>query len=113
MEIQRIKEKNSLHTFKDGIGKTEDNPIFATSQSRMRIGMHLKACWFGLWHSPKPFLSCSTPYIRNSDIGGRHFDREYRQDDGAFLYCQYANLRSNHRPKDFKGYGQADGENVR
>ena len=43
MEIQRIKEKNSLHTFKDGIGKTEDNPIFATSQSRIRIGMHLKA----------------------------------------------------------------------
>ena len=43
MEIQRIKEKNSLHTFKDGIGTTEDNPIFATSQSRMRIGMHLKA----------------------------------------------------------------------
>lgn len=30
----------SLYPLKD---KTEDNPIFATSQSRMQIGMHLKA----------------------------------------------------------------------
>ena len=41
------------------------------------------------------FLECP-PQLRHADLGGWHSDREHRQDDGAFVHCQHANLCPNH-----------------
>ena len=50
---------------------------------------------------------CKT-YVRHANARGWCAYREHRQNDWAFVDCQHANLRPNHRPRDCKGYGEVD-----
>lgn len=50
----------------------------------------------GVWHSYSAGLPRWSPQLRHADLGGWHSDREHRQDDGAFVHCQRANLCPNY-----------------
>ena len=67
-----------------------------------------KSRGLGVWHSYSADLPCRSPQFRDNDFRGRYSDRKHCQNDGARLHLEHANLRSNHRPKDFKGYGEVD-----
>lgn len=72
-----------------------DYKIFPDTMSKGKL-LTYQSRGLGVWLSNSANLALCPPQLRHADLGGWHSDREHRQDDGAFVHCQHANLCPNH-----------------
>ena len=61
-----------------------------------------------MWYQTTPVIPYGAPHVRDVVTQRRHSDREHRQDDGARVYIQYADLCASDGQKDLRRHGQAD-----
>ena len=63
-----------------------------------------------MWHQATTVFPHGASHVRDIVTQRRHSDREYRQDDGARVLIQYADLCTGDGQKDLGRHGQADPE---
>ena len=61
-----------------------------------------------MWHQATPLFPHGSSYVRDVVTQRRHPDRKHRQNDGAHVYIQHADLCAGDGQKDLGRHGQAD-----
>ena len=61
-----------------------------------------------MWHQATTVFPHGSSYVRDVVAQRRHPDREHRQDDGARVHIQHADLCAGDGQKDLRRHGQAD-----
>ena len=63
-----------------------------------------------MWYQTTPVIPYGAPHVRDVVTQRRHSDREHRQDDGARVHIQHADLCAGDGQKDLGGHGRVDPE---
>ena len=96
-EEQAVKKEGDALVFPHDCSRSVMNNKLSTVGKacgvRQRISFHMAA-----------------PHVRNPVAQRRHPDREHRQDDGACVHIQHADLCASDGQKDLRRHGQADPE---
>ena len=63
-----------------------------------------------MWHQATTVFPHGASHVRDVVTQRWHPDREHRQDDGARVHIQHADLSAGDGQKDLRRHGQADPE---